>query len=213
MPQYTEPPENVTPFAQVLIDYMWNRRPRNRPPMTYTQLAVRLGVPKQSISNWILRGSVPPLDTIFIIMAKLGIPLSTLYSAYVASNLTVPAWDAAALATAASADDTPDTPRNRKPAAVPLPANIHMVHEGNEDNQITHQDDTPRIRAYAPHQLHTPIEADAQMLARLIAQTEVTMRAEGIPESTIVSVVGLTSAPNKQARSSAQPRPSNRRTR
>jgi CI repressor-like protein len=175
MPRYGEPPEAMTPFAQVLVNYMWNRRPWNRPPLTAPQLAVKIGVPKQSITNWILRGSVPPFETILIILAKLGISMRELYDAYAAAGLAVPAWDDAELARLAEAGapaptEVPDTPRRRKPTTVTT-------------------SNAPAPRPYVTPAPYDATAAQADEYQRIIAQTEATMRASGAPESLIADVI------------------------
>lgn len=92
MPRVAEMKE-LTPFAAVLVDYMWNRRRPNQRPLTTSQLAVRLGVPRQSVNNWIYSGNVPPLEAVFAVLAKLDIPMRALFDAYRLSGLPVPRWD------------------------------------------------------------------------------------------------------------------------
>ncbi len=198
MPHYTQPPEKMTPFAQLLVDYMWNKRPRNSPPLSYSQLAVRLGIPKQSISNWILRGSVPPLDTVMIVLAKLHIPLRDLYDAYSQSGLTVPAWDQAQLATMLAQEEEPDlpaTPRSRQPAAVPIPSGTRPITATLATVAVTDYDTTdadPSAAAAAEPVPYTqpalaPDESDDWNT--LVAQTVQVLRDEGASEAMITSVV------------------------
>lgn len=183
MPQYTEPPQHMTPFAQVLVDYMWNKRPRNSPPLSYSQLAIRLGIPKQSVSNWILRGSVPPLDTIMVILAKLRIPLRDLYNAYVQSELPAPAWDAADLARITAAEqasqesgatptDEPATPRKRKPATA--------IYLGDTTG------DAPAPLPYRPPASLPSQDEEWELIVR---NTQATLRNEGVSEEAIAAVV------------------------
>lgn len=74
--------QQQTPFGRVLIDYMWNQRDPMEPPLTTGQLAVRVGVQRSTISNWISGRFVPPLDTVFEVLARLHIPLQRLADAY-----------------------------------------------------------------------------------------------------------------------------------
>jgi hypothetical protein len=181
MPQYTEPPANMTPFAQVLVDFMWNKRPRNTPPISYNQLAIRLDVPKQSVSNWILRGSVPPLDTIMVILARLHIPLRDLYDAYVQSDLPTPAWDAEEQARI-NADieangplNDPVTPRKRKPAKAPiLPTGTATNHPA------------PEPLPYTPP---PPVPTVEEEWDRIVRNTERTLRNDGVSEQAIAAVI------------------------
>lgn len=121
MPRYTQPTE-LTPFAQVLVDYMWNRRSPTRAPMAVPQLASKLGVPRQNVSNWIYRGTVPNFEVVLAVLAGLNIPLRALYDAYQRAGLTVPRWDEqdTASTNAPASSGNPAIPRNRKPTAVPI---------------------------------------------------------------------------------------------
>jgi transcriptional regulator with XRE-family HTH domain len=123
MPRYIQPPE-LTPFAQVLLDYMWNRRNPTQAPLGVAQLAARLGVPRQNVNNWIARGTVPTFEVILAVLARLDIPLRTLYDAYQRAGLTVPRWDerdTTANAPASSEiSEAPAISRSRKPTAIPI---------------------------------------------------------------------------------------------
>lgn len=121
MPRNTQPTE-LTPFARVLVDYMWNRRSPTRPPMNVPQLATKLGVPRQNVSNWIYRGTVPNFEVVLAVLARLNIPLRALYDAYQHAGLTVPRWDEhdTASTNAPAGSENPAIPRNRKPTAIPI---------------------------------------------------------------------------------------------
>jgi transcriptional regulator with XRE-family HTH domain len=71
-------PQNPTPWAQVLLDYMWSQRP----PLNATELAELLGMPKPTVTNWFGRRAVPDLDTAMTVLSKLSIPLDRLVQVY-----------------------------------------------------------------------------------------------------------------------------------
>lgn len=120
MPRYTQPTE-LTPFARVLVDYMWNWRSPTRAPMNVPNLAAKLGVPRQNVSNWIYRGTVPTFEIILAVLARLNIPLRALYDAYQRAGVTVPRWDEhdTASTNAPANSGNPAIPRSRKPTAIP----------------------------------------------------------------------------------------------
>jgi DNA-binding phage protein len=114
MPRYAQPSE-LTPFAQVLIDYMWNRRRPTQAPLGVTQLADKLGMPRQNVNNWIYRGTVPTFEVVLAVLVRLDIPLRQLYDAYQRTGLPVPRWDEDDTASEASASGgNPAISRSRK---------------------------------------------------------------------------------------------------
>ncbi len=167
MPRYPEMPQEMTPFAKVLVDYMWNRRP----PMTTHQLAIKLGVPKQSTSNWVVRNVLPPFETIMAILARLDIPLSTLYAAYKSAGILMPRWDEQDTDSPADRANLPPTPRTRKATAVPIAL----------DNSNSDYEPVP----YTPP---SPPPSEAEEWDSLIAQTAQLLRDEGMDEETIANV-------------------------
>lgn len=70
-------PDDVTPFARVLLDYMWSQRP----PLNFSGLARHIGVSKATVSNWASGKTTPNRGTLELIAHKTGIPLSALYEA------------------------------------------------------------------------------------------------------------------------------------
>lgn len=78
MPRYRAP-ENPTPFARVLLDYMWSQRP----PLSAGQLAVKLGnISRQTVHNWLYLNNVPSIGNALDALDRLGIPLERLLQAY-----------------------------------------------------------------------------------------------------------------------------------
>lgn len=168
MPRYPEMPDTITPFGRVLIDYMWNRRP----PMTTHQLAIKLGVPKQSTSNWVVRGVLPPFETIMAVLAKLDIPLSTLYSAYKEAGILMPRWDQQDTAELPSAKEMPPTPRTRKATVVPI--------------QLDDPHDAPAPLPYTPP---PPVPSQDEEWDLIIRNTQTTLRNDGVSEAAIAAIL------------------------
>lgn len=67
----------ITPFAMLLQEYMWTRRP----PLNAHKLAHRLGVGRQTVYNWLNAGTIPQATMLPNVARITGIPLTTLYEA------------------------------------------------------------------------------------------------------------------------------------
>lgn len=188
MPRYTEP-ESATPFGKVLVDYMWSRRP----PVGAVQLAVRLGIPKQSVTNWVMRGSSPSLETMLYVLAKLDIPLRVLYDAYKNAGLSVPRFDLS------SADAPIITPEGitgqRKETRVPVAAEPDESAYTSRTSPASSPASShtgvaaPEPRPYTPPFPRDPDQESAAEWDALIKQTSAALRAEGMSQASIDAVV------------------------
>lgn len=69
--------ENSKVFADLLHEFMWSQRP----PWNAVQLAAHLGVGRQTVYNWLNRGTKPQLQFLPLIAEKTSIPLRDLYEA------------------------------------------------------------------------------------------------------------------------------------
>lgn len=69
--------EKRSAFAELLQNFMWSQRP----PLNRHQFATFLGVGRQTIYNWLDRGTRPQMQFIPLIAEKTGIPLRELYVA------------------------------------------------------------------------------------------------------------------------------------
>lgn len=67
-----------TPLAKLLLEYMWAQRPW---PLQSGQLAYKIGVSKQSVSNWLHNRGMPSPPILGRISDVTGIPLTDLYAA------------------------------------------------------------------------------------------------------------------------------------
>lgn len=70
-------PEPKSEFAKLLQDYMWSRRP----PLNPHKLAVKLGIGRQTVYNWLNAGTIPQPSMLPLIAEKTGIPLTKLFEA------------------------------------------------------------------------------------------------------------------------------------
>ena len=214
MPRYQEA-EAMTPFAQVLTDYMWNRRPANRPPMTTSILAVKLGIPRQTLNAWIYRGTVPSIEDILLVLARLDLPLRALYDAYKRAGLSVPRFDTTDPERPIIQQQKPTS--QRRQTRVPVPTNAtdddlpaaDEVATGNANNAggdtVGGDSAAPAPRPYVtPPPLDHATEAAAEW-DRIIAQTAAALRAEGLPEESIEAAVA-----SLRTRQSGGPTPTER---
>ena len=145
MPKYIDPVE-LTPFAQVLTDYMWNRRRPGRAPMAIPQLAAKLDMPHQNVRNWIYRSTVPTIEIILAVLARLDIPMRALYDAYAQAGLPVPRWDEHDTNRPhLAADNLPVIPRSRKHTTIRSPRRDRRRQQHHE-----------RGRRADPTHLYTP---------------------------------------------------------
>lgn len=69
--------DELTPFAELIQDYMW----RQRPPLSASKFAHRLGVAKGTVWNWLHARRLPPPSVLAMIHQKTGIALRDLYEA------------------------------------------------------------------------------------------------------------------------------------
>lgn len=210
MPRFAEIRE-LTPYGMVLTNYMWNRRRPNQRPMTTSQLAIRIGVPRQSVNNWIYLGNVPPLETVLAVLAKLDIPMRELYDAYKLSGLPVPRWDAADTE-APQAENAGEhiASRGRKATTFPAADAPELPQSPATDTtappKAASTTDAPSPRPYVtPEPLDHATEAAAEW-DRIIAQTAEALRAEGLPEASIEAAVA-----SLRTRQSSGPTPTERR--
>ena len=90
MPKYMIKPENPTPWARVLLDFMWNQRPPDEPPLTNAQLAVRLHLSRVTVNHWIYNRVIPNLETAIDVLHTLNIPVERLIRAYDQEGIPAP---------------------------------------------------------------------------------------------------------------------------
>ncbi len=69
--------EGLTPFAQLIREYMW----KQRPPLNVNRLAERTGLRAPTIWKWFRDGVIPDATTLNLLAEKTDIPLMDLYIA------------------------------------------------------------------------------------------------------------------------------------
>lgn len=76
----------VTPFGEVLTDFMGSQRPL----WTTGKVGQKLGIRRQTVANWIYHDITPPIEVMLEVLAKLNIPISRLIEAYARRGIPVP---------------------------------------------------------------------------------------------------------------------------
>lgn len=78
-----------TPFARVLSAYLWSKTP----PWSAGKLAAVLGLHRVRVAKWVYGDTIPELDTMLAVMARLNIPVRALVDAYAEAGVPVPPLD------------------------------------------------------------------------------------------------------------------------
>jgi transcriptional regulator with XRE-family HTH domain len=80
---------DYSPFARLLVEYMWEQRP----PLLPNQFAQRMGVRKQQVSSW-LNSDATPSPTIVVRLARgMARPVSELFIAAAYASEDDPLFD------------------------------------------------------------------------------------------------------------------------
>jgi transcriptional regulator with XRE-family HTH domain len=69
--------EEYTPFARLLVEYMWEQRP----PLVPNQFAERMGVRKQALSTWLNSDAMPAPQVVVRLARGMGRPVRELMTA------------------------------------------------------------------------------------------------------------------------------------
>ncbi|HZC06488.1 MAG TPA: helix-turn-helix transcriptional regulator [Ktedonobacterales bacterium] len=105
MPRLDELKVSDSPFARVLTAFMWSKTP----PWSASKVAAVLGIQRARVAKWVYGDTTPELDTVLVVMAKLGIPVRFLIDAYAASGIPVPPLDVDEAQVAAAEQQRVDT--------------------------------------------------------------------------------------------------------
>ncbi len=127
--------EEYTPFARLLVEYMWEQRP----PLLPNQFALRMGVRKQALSTWLNSDAVPAPQAVVHLARSMGRPVRQLMTAAGFAPAddplldTTDAWvyvlDEAQRALGIDADGMPELEpeHDAAEADAPGPANVTVV--------------------------------------------------------------------------------------
>src|SRR5690349_18857480 len=81
--------EDYSPFARLLVEYMWEQRP----PLLPNQFAQRMGIRKQQISVWLNSDATPPAPVLVRLARGMGHPVSELFIAAGYASADDPLFD------------------------------------------------------------------------------------------------------------------------
>lgn len=80
---------DYSPFARLLVEYMWEQRP----PLLPNQFAQRMGVRKQQISFWLNSDATPSASVLVRLARGMGRPVSELFIAAGYASTDDPLFD------------------------------------------------------------------------------------------------------------------------
>ena len=83
------PLDDYSPFARLLVEYMWEQRP----PLLPNQFAQRMGVRKQQISLWLNSDATPSASVLVRLARGMGHPVSELFIAAGYASTDDPLFD------------------------------------------------------------------------------------------------------------------------
>lgn len=83
------PLDDYSPFARLLVEYMWEQRP----PLLPNQFAQRMGVRKQQISLWLNSDATPSASVLVRLARGMGHPVSELFIAAGYASADDPLFD------------------------------------------------------------------------------------------------------------------------
>ena len=83
------PLDDYSPFARLLVEYMWEQRP----PVLPNQFAQRMGVRKQQISLWLNSDATPSASVLVRLARGMGHPVSELFIAAGYASADDPLFD------------------------------------------------------------------------------------------------------------------------
>ena len=81
--------DDYSPFARLLVEYMWEQRP----PLLPNQFAQRMGVRKQQISLWLNSDATPSASVLVRLARGMGHPVSELFIAAGYASTDDPLFD------------------------------------------------------------------------------------------------------------------------
>jgi hypothetical protein len=66
--------DTYSPFARVVVEFMWGQRP----PLQPAQFAARVGVRRQRVATWLSTDAVPPPPVVMQVARGMGMPVRDL---------------------------------------------------------------------------------------------------------------------------------------
>lgn len=120
------PLEDYSPFARLLVEYMWEQRP----PLLPNQFAQRMGVRKQQVSSWLNSEATPAPGTMMRLARGMGLPVSQLFIVAGYASQSDPLYDLEEAWTHALAEvqATPEFLALAEPQQIIVVGTLHAAH-------------------------------------------------------------------------------------
>lgn len=120
------PLEDYSPFARLLVEYMWEQRP----PLLPNQFAQRMGVRKQQVSNWLNSDATPSPQTLMRLARGMGRPVSEVFITSGATAAADPLFDLeeAWTHTLTEVQTTPEFKALAEPQQIVVIGVLHAAH-------------------------------------------------------------------------------------
>jgi transcriptional regulator with XRE-family HTH domain len=121
-----KPLEDYSPFARLLVEYMWEQRP----PLLPNQFAQRMGIRKQQVSSWLNSDATPSPLTLMRLARGMGRPVSELFIAANAATPADPLFDLEETWThvLAEVQETPEFQALAEPQRIIVVGVLHAAH-------------------------------------------------------------------------------------
>jgi transcriptional regulator with XRE-family HTH domain len=126
---------DYSPFARLLVEYMWEQRP----PLLPNQFAQRMGVRKQQVSSW-LNSDASPAPSLLVRLARgMALPVSELFIAAGYASSSDPLFDIEETWTHVMAEvqATPEFLALGEPQQIIVIGTLHAAHLRDRSHNAT----------------------------------------------------------------------------
>jgi transcriptional regulator with XRE-family HTH domain len=126
---------DYSPFARLLVEYMWEQRP----PLLPNQFAQRMGVRKQQVSSW-LNSDASPAPSLLVRLARgMALPVSELFIAAGYASSSDPLFDSEETWTHVMAEvqETPEFLALGEPQQIIVIGTLHAAHLRDRSHNAT----------------------------------------------------------------------------
>lgn len=129
------PLDEYSPFARLLVEYMWEQRP----PLLPNQFAQRMGVRKQQVSSWLNSDATPAPGTMMRLARGMGLPVSQLFIVAGYASANDPLYDLEEAWTHALAEvqATPEFLALAEPQQIIVVGTLHAAHLRDRANHAS----------------------------------------------------------------------------
>lgn len=150
------PLDEYSPFARLLVEYMWEQRP----PLLPNQFAQRMGVRKQQVSSWLNSDATPAPGTMMRLARGMGLPVSQLFivAGYVSENDPLYDLEEAWTHALAEVQATPEFLALAEPQQIIVVGILHAAHLRDR----AHHTPDSAADSTSPLEDHTGSEEDVE---------------------------------------------------